>query len=214
VFVRRVVDRFGQVLEDNTAPSDPTLDFAGRIDRTVVRALAPPRRALDAQSAFLMVSLLKNAVESGTAMGASHMGQVVAGKTGTTNDSYDAWFMGFSRNTVTGVWVGHDKKERPLGATEQGGRTALPIWVDYMSHALVDHTSVPPRTIVQGDFTPPDGITRVAIDPETGLLARPSAQRHVMEYYRAGQEPTDYAPDKAVLNPAEIDVYGADAPGE
>lgn len=212
VFVRKVVDRFGQVLEDNTAASDPTLSFAGRIDRAVVEATTVPRQALDPQTAFLMVSLLKNAVESGTAVGASHMGQVVAGKTGTTNDSYDAWFMGFTKSMVSGVWIGHDKKERPLGVTEQGGRTALPVWVDFMEHALVDHTSVPPRPIVHGDFTPPDGVVRVAIDPETALLARPGASRRVMEWYRAGSEPTDYAADKAVFNPSEIDIYGADAP--
>ena len=159
-----------------------------------------------------MTSLLKNAVESGTAVGASRMGQVVAGKTGTTNDSYDAWFMGFTKNMVAGVWIGHDKKERPLGVTEQGGRTALPVWVDFVQHALIDYTSVPPRPIVHGDFVPPDGVVRVAIDPETALLARPNSSRRVMEWYRAGSEPTDYAADKAVLNPSEIDVYGADAP--
>ena len=212
VFIRRVVDRFGQVLEDNAAANDPTLDFTGRIDRAVIEATALPRRALDPQTAFLMTSLLKNAVESGTAVGASRMGQVVAGKTGTTNDSYDAWFMGFTKNLVAGVWIGHDKKERPLGVTEQGGRTALPVWVDFVQHALVDYTSVPPRPIVHGVFVPPDGVVRVAIDPETALLARPNSSRRVMEWYRAGSEPTDYAADKAVLNPSEIDVYGADAP--
>jgi penicillin-binding protein 1A len=212
VFIRRVVDRFGQVLEDNTAANDPTLDFTGRIDRAVIEATALPRQALDPQTAFLMTSLLKNAVESGTAVGARGMGQVVAGKTGTTNDSYDAWFMGFTKNMVAGVWIGHDKKERPLGVTEQGGRTALPVWVDFVQHALVDYTSVPPRPIVHGDFVPPEGVVRVAIDPETALLARPNSSRRVMEWYRAGSEPTDYAADKAVLNPSEIDVYGADAP--
>jgi penicillin-binding protein 1A len=214
VFIRKIVDRFGQVLEDNTAANDPTLDYLGRVDRAVNEALAPPRQALDPQTAFLMTSLLKNAVESGTAVGASHMGQVVAGKTGTTNDSYDAWFMGFTKKAVTGVWIGHDKKERPLGMTEQGGKTALPVWVDFMQSALFDHTQNPPKPIIHGDFAPPPGVVRVTIDPETGLLARPGAQRRVQEWYRAGSEPKDYAPDKAVLNPSEIDVYGADAPPE
>jgi penicillin-binding protein 1A len=156
--------------------------------------------------------LLKNVVESGTGVGASHFGQIVAGKTGTTNDSYDAWFMGFTRNTVTGVWVGHDRKERPLGITEQGGRTALPVWVDFMQSALMDRTTSPPRRVVQGDFPAPAGVTQVVIDPETGLLARASASRSVKEYYRTGTEPTDFTPDKAVINATEIDMYKADTP--
>ncbi|HET6344490.1 MAG TPA: penicillin-binding transpeptidase domain-containing protein, partial [Myxococcota bacterium] len=211
-FIRRVIDRYGNVLEDNTAPTDPSIDLGTRLDRAYAQLVTPPRQVLDEQTGFLMVSLLKNVVESGTAMGASRMGQVVAGKTGTTNDSYDAWFMGFTRNMVTGVWVGHDKKERPLGVNEQGGRTALPLWVDFMEQALMDHTVTPPKKIVHGDFPPPTGVVRVAIDPDTGLLARPNSGRAVMEYYRAGSEPTDYTPDKNVLNPQDVNPFEADTP--
>jgi penicillin-binding protein 1A len=151
-------------------------------------------------------------VDSGTGIAASHIGQVIAGKTGTTNDSYDAWFMGFTRNLVTGVWVGHDKKERPLGINEQGGRTALPIWVDYMQNALLDRTVTPARRIVHGDFIPPPGVVQVLIDPDTGLLARHTGGRTVLEWYRAGTEPTDYTPDRAQINPTETDFYKADQP--
>ncbi len=212
VLVRRVVDRYGNLIEDSTVSWDPTIDFSSRIDRAFRRVVTPPRQVLDVPTAFVTVSLLKNVVAAGTGIGASRIGQIVAGKTGTTNDSYDAWFMGFTRFMVTGVWVGHDRKERPLGVNEQGGKTALPLWVDLMQNALVDHTVSPPRRIVHGDFVPPPGVISVSIDPDTGLLARPNSGRTVSEWYREGTEPTEYTPDKAVLNPSEVDVFKADSP--
>ncbi len=212
IFVRRVVDRYGNVLEDNSAPSDPALDFGSRLDRAYVKLVTPKRQALDRQTAFITLSLLRNVITGGTGIGATAIGQVIAGKTGTTNDSYDAWFMAFTHDMVTGVWVGHDKKERPLGVNEQGGRTALPIWVDFMGKALMDYSQNPAKKVVHPDFDPPSGVVRVAIDPDTGLLARPGSGRAVLEYYRAGSEPDKVSPDKAILNADQIDVYGADTP--
>jgi penicillin-binding protein 1A len=167
---------------------------------------------MDRQSAFLTVSLLRNVVTGGTGIRANQIGQWVAGKTGTTNDSYDAWFMGFTRHLVTGVWVGHDKKERPLGIGEEGGRTAAPIWVNYVSTVLMDHTKEPPERIVHGAVPRPYGVIGVNIDPDTGLRARPDAPRAVMEYYRSGSEPSDYTPDKRVFSPDDVDVWDADTP--
>ena len=212
LFIRRVVDRYGNVIEDNSSPFDPMLDLTARIERAVAQINAPERRVLDAPTAFVMTRLMVNAVEAGTAVGASRIGQTLAGKTGTTNDSYDAWFMGYSPTTVTGVWVGHDRKERPLGISEQGGRTALPIWVDFMDSFFTDYARPTPKRIYQGEFVPPEGVTRVEIDVETGLLARPGGGRKAFEYYRTGTEPTEVAPDKSVFNPDEMDLFRADAP--
>jgi len=202
-FIRRVVDRFGNVLEDNSVSWDPTLDLGDRLDRAYARLVSPKRQMLDRQSAYIMLNLLRDVVEDGTGIAASHTGHIVAGKTGTTNDSFDAWFMGFTRHLVTGVWVGHDKKERPLGVSEQGGRTALPVWVDYVVRALKDYTVNPPRKKEQGGFDPPPGVVRVGMDPETGMLARPGSGRAVYEYFRMGTEPTDVSPDKRYFNPDE-----------
>lgn len=211
-FVRRVVDRHGNVLEDDTVPWDPTLELRSRLDRAYEYANTPPRQALDRQTAFLMTSLLKNVVTSGTATMALQIGQIAAGKTGTTNDSYDAWFMGYTHNLVTGVWVGHDKKERPLGVNEQGGHTALPVWVYFMSDALNDYTGTTPVRRREGDFDVPEGVVQAAIDPETGLLARPGSTRSVSEWYRAGSEPTEQAPDKAVFDAKEFNPFEIDTP--
>ncbi|MEE8409736.1 MAG: PBP1A family penicillin-binding protein [Myxococcota bacterium] len=209
-YIRRVVDRYGNVLEDHTASWDPTLDLVSRLDRAYERLVTPPLQALDPQTAFLMLRLMRNVVQDGTAVAASRTGHAVAGKTGTTNDAFDAWFMGFTRDLVTGIWAGHDKKERPLGVGEQGGRTALPAWVAYTVQAFMDYTQKPPKRITQAEFAPPPGVVRVSIDPESGLLARPGFARAVMEYYRTGSEPTEFAPDKTVydareLNPLLID---------
>ena len=211
-YIRRVVDRYGTVLEDKSAPTDATSDFGTRLDRAYQGFAQPTERTLDPASAFVMVSLLENVVESGTGIGATALGVPVAGKTGTTNDSYDAWFMAFTKNLVTGVWVGHDTKERPLGSGEFGGRTALPIWLKYMDKALRDYRRSGSPRLAEGSFTPPPGVVRVNIDPETGLLARPESARVATEYYRAGTEPVDFTPDQVVLDPNEMDLFGADTP--
>jgi len=212
IFVRRVIDRFGNVLEENSASSDPTAHFGTQLDRAYHELTKPTQRVLDPPSAYVMVSLLQNVVQSGTAMSAQALGIPTAGKTGTTNDSYDAWFMGFTEPLVTGVWVGHDQKERPLGMGETGGRTALPVWLSFMDKALRDYGGKRSKRLEVGEFSPPDGVVRVAIDPDTGLLARPGAVRVVDEYYRSGTQPTEFSPDENFLDPDSIDLYGADAP--
>ena len=209
-FIKRVVDRFGNVLEDYSPSWDPALDLASRLDRAYEALIEPEARALDKQTAFIMISLLQNVVRNGTATRASHTGYPVAGKTGTTNDSFDGWFMGFTPKIVTGAWVGHDKKERPLGVSEYGGRTALPMWLYYMVPTLKDYRGAKTIPVEQGSFNPPMGVVRASIDPETGFLARPDSGRGVLEYYRAGTAPTEYTPDQKVfdageLNPFEID---------
>ena len=93
---------------------------------------------------------------------ANKLGKPAAGKTGTTNDSFDAWFTAFTRDLVTSAWVGYDLNPHPLGRYETGGRAALPIWLSYMKSAL-DGRSQP-------EFTPPAGLdlVRLRIDDKTG----------------------------------------------
>ena len=211
-YIRRVVDRYGTVLEDEYSPLDPMADFSSRIDNAYRQVKTPSQRVLDSASSYVMVSLLKNVVENGTGVGAKALGVPVAGKTGTTNDSFDAWFMGFSPTLVTGVWVGHDKKDRPLGIGEYGGRTALPIWIKFMDRALRDYTGKKSKRLDEAKFAPPPGVIQVEIDPETGKLARPESARVALEWYRAGTEPKDYTPDQIILDPDEMDIFDADTP--
>jgi penicillin-binding protein 1A len=112
------------------------------------------------------------------------LGRPLAGKTGTTNDQADAWFIGFSPEILTGVWVGHDES-RFLGYGETGSRAAAPIWVDYMKVALSERK--------RRDFPVPDPIEFARIDRKTGLLADPSSSNTVFQAFLEGTAPTETA---------------------
>ena len=138
------------------------------------------------QLAYLATDLLRATVvdEHGTGRGARELHRDVGGKTGTTNFGGDAWFIGFSPDVVTGVWVGYDEK-RVLGLGETGGHTALPIWRDYMRAALAEYPD--------SDFPVPSGIVFTRIDPETGLLADASTKGAYLQAFAEGTEPTQTA---------------------
>ena len=161
-FIRRVEDRYGNILEDNSDFYDADITFIRRVERGVETVLNPPERVLSADSTFILVRMLRDVCTYGTAAAASSLKQPVAGKTGTTNDSFDAWFIGFTKNLVTGVWVGYDKYEIPLGKRETGGKAALPIWMAYVKKALEGRT--------EPDFYPPPGIVMKRMDPVTGVI--------------------------------------------
>lgn len=150
-------------------------------------------------TAYIMTTLLKGVVEDpgGTGGRARALGREVAGKTGSTNNYYDAWFIGYTPQVATGVWVGFDK-EKSIGKGEVGGRAALPIWVDYMK---VAHEGLPQMT-----FPVPDGIVFANIDTETGKLASASTKKILRQAFVEGTEPT------AAANKAEeaTDFYKQD----
>jgi penicillin-binding protein 1A len=140
-----------------------------------------PLRALDPKTSFIMSNLLQEVVLYGTGSGARTLKRKVGGKTGTTNDFVDAWFVGFSPEIVTGVWTGFDNP-RTLGKGEVGSRAALPAWSDYMAAALERYKL--------DDFSVPKGIVFVRIDPKTGALAGPGNASGVKEAYVEGTEPS------------------------
>ncbi|MDO9225548.1 MAG: penicillin-binding protein 1A [Pseudomonadota bacterium] len=132
-----------------------------------------PIPVLDPRNAFIMTSMLRDVVRHGTAASALRLGRGdLAGKTGTTNDSRDAWFAGFQRTRVAVAWMGYDQP-RSLGSGETGGGTALPIWIRYMGEVLKGVEEMP--------FSPPAGIVVVNVDPKTGLTT-PEGQG-VPEYF-------------------------------
>lgn len=140
-----------------------------------------PLRAMDERTAFVMSNLLQEVVLYGTATGARSLKRKVGGKTGTTSDFVDAWFMGFSPELVTGVWTGFDNP-RSLGKGEVGGRASLPAWTEFMAAALERY-----RT---DDYAVPKGIVFVRIDPKTGALAKAGNSAGVKEAFVEGTEPT------------------------
>jgi len=140
----------------------------------------PPRTVLSPAEAYVMTSLLEGVIKSGTGAAARALGVpgAIAGKTGTTNDGRDAWFVGYSPGLLTAVWVGFDSNE-PHGLS--GAQAALPIWAEFMRPALEAYAP-------QG-FTVPSGVLFSDIDLDTGKLANRFCPRIGKEVFVAGTEP-------------------------
>ncbi len=132
------------------------------------RSKTMPVRAIDPRNVFTMNSMLADVIQSGTGVRAKGLGRRdLKGKTGTTNDNVDAWFAGFQKDLVAITWVGKDQPG-PLGEKETGSRAALPIWIDYMRVAL---NGIPEEDTLET----PEGITKVLIDPSSGLPTQDSS---------------------------------------
>ena len=156
-----------------------------------------PHQLIPAEDAYLMTDMLRAVVLEGTGWRLKRLGRPLGGKTGTTNDQADAWFMGFSPDIVTGVWVGHDES-RVLGFGETGSRAAAPIWVDYMSVALEDRRA--------RDFQAPESIVFTRIDPATGLLATTGSRDTLWQPFITGTEPTETADTRRMTDEALHDL--------
>jgi len=139
-------------------------------------------RVVDAMTAYQMVSILEGVVKRGTGYRAKKIGKPVAGKTGTTNDEKDAWFIGFTPDLAAGVFVGFDTPT-PMGRGETGGGVASPIFTDFMQMALEDEPAVP--------FRAPEGIKLIRVNAKTGLRAQPEDENVIMEAFKPGNEPPD-----------------------
>jgi penicillin-binding protein 1A len=136
------------------------------------------------QTAYIMASLLKEVVRDGTGWRARALGRPIAGKTGTSNDEQDAWFMGFTPYLLTGVYVGFDQVA-PMGKYETGARAASPIWVDYRTKVESDYP--------EQDFPEPPGIVHVRIDAENGQVAGPESTESYFLPFKVGTQPTQMA---------------------
>ena len=141
-----------------------------------------PRTVARPDTTFLVTNMMRSVLNEGTAASARSMGFTLdaAGKTGTTNDLRDAWFVGFTPELLTVVWVGFDDNQ-PVGLS--GARAALPMWTQFMRTALTGRASVP--------FEAPEGIVFVDIDAETGKLAAPHCPKIIPEAFLAGTEPRE-----------------------
>lgn len=158
--VMKVTDREGNVLEENRPE---------------------PKDAIRADTAFVMTNLLRGVVQRGTATKAAALNWEIGGKTGTTDDYTDAWFIGFDPDITIGVWVGLDQK-KPIGHNQTGAEAALPIWIDVMRAWIGDRTE-PPR------FEPPGNIVFVSIDKGSGTAADDGTPGAISEAFIAGTQP-------------------------
>ncbi len=169
VFILKVIDRDGNVLEEITPER---------------------KKVIEKSTAYIMTNLLEGVVKHGTGWRAKALKRPAAGKTGTTNNLFDAWFVGYTPEYITGVWVGLDE-EAPMGAGETGSRAASPIWLGFMQRAL---EGKPVKV-----FEAPEGIVFAKIDADTGLLPVPESKNVVFECFKEGTEPTEFTkrPDEA-----------------
>lgn len=164
IFVNRILDRNGQVIEEN---------------QTITKEV------ISRETAHIVTDLLVAAIQEGTGRRIKALNRTAAGKTGTTNDLKDAWFMGYTPGLVTGVWVGYDDFRR-MSENETGSRAASPIWLYYMSDVLNGRP--------KEDFPAPEGVVFVKIDLNTGLLASPYSKKTVFQAFKEGTEPKEYTP--------------------
>ncbi len=164
LMILSVKDRLGAVLEERFPSS---------------------AEVLSRDSAYVLTNMLQTVVTDGTGWKVKELGRPVAGKTGTTNDYVDAWFMGFTPDLVTGVWVGLDRREG-LGWHETGSRAAIPIWLGFMTAAVEGR----PAAV----FPVPAGVVFAKIDPDRGVLASPESTDAVVEVFREGSVPAAVAP--------------------
>jgi penicillin-binding protein 1A len=185
IFLRRVLDRDGRILEDHSSSYDPWTRLDDRLAAGYAKLFEVSEQVMEPETAFLTTRLMEAACKPpGTGGRAVSLLKPVAGKTGTTNDLFDAWFVGFTKDFVTGVWVGYDDYTVPMDKYETGGHTALPIWLEFMQHAL--------KGVPQPGFEPPsDKIVWVDIEPETGKRAVEGSHSAVKEAFLAGNEPPD-----------------------
>jgi penicillin-binding protein 1A len=154
IFITKIVSRDGTVLEENK----PRL-----------------QQAISPQTAYLMTSLLTSVVEEGTGRRARALKRPCAGKTGTTNDVRDAWFIGYTPDIIAGTWVGFDN-QKPLGKKETGAVAACPIWLKFMQEALEGRN--------KKTFPIPDGIVFRRVDAETGRPATPQTEKVTYECFK------------------------------
>ncbi len=165
IFIKKILDRDGNLIEENLPLFYP-------------KELPEEEQVLTPQTAYLMTYLLQGVVQHGTGWKAKALKRTVAAKTGTTDQFIDAWFIGYTPEFITGVWVGFDD-ERSLGENETGSQAASPIWVTFMSKILKGKP-------VQ-DFPIPEGVEFAKVDPRTGQIG--TGRETILECFKAGTAP-------------------------
>jgi penicillin-binding protein 1A len=182
--IDRIQDRYGHTIYRHDARECRGCDadkWASQNEPTLVDRR---ERVIDAMTAYQITSMMEGVIQRGTAAGAGfkEVGKPLAGKTGTTNDEKDVWFIGFSPDLVVGVFMGYDKP-RHIADRATGGALAAPIVRDFMKVALADKPPVP--------FRVPAGIKLIRVDPKTGMRAAPGDSRVILEAFKPGTAPPD-----------------------
>jgi penicillin-binding protein 1A len=180
-FIDRIQDRYGRTIwrhDERDCSTCAAREWSGQQEPELVDVR---KQVIDPMSAFQIVNIMEGVVQSGTAQKLKVLKRPIAGKTGTTNDYKDAWFIGFTPDLAVGVYIGFDQPSS-LGHGETGGNVAAPVVRDFMREALKDVPPVP--------FRAPPGIMLVRVNHKTGLPAGPGDKTAVLEAFKPGQEPS------------------------
>jgi penicillin-binding protein 1A len=173
IFIKKIVDRYGSILEEN---------------------LPVRQKVIEKTTAYIVTNLLESVVKEGTGRRIRALKRPVAGKTGTTNNLFDAWFVGYTPQYITGVWVGFDEAGS-LGKGETGSRAASPIWLGFMQQVLKDK----PVKV----FEAPKGVVFAKIDAETGLLPIPESKKTIFECFKEGTVPVEHTKKPDTIQEAD-----------
>ncbi len=174
IFIHRILDSHGKVLEEHLPKSE---------------------QVISPQTAYLMTSLLESVVKEGTGRAVRSLGVPCAGKTGTTNEFKDAWFIGYTPGMIAGVWIGYSHP-KSLGKRESGGRVAAPVWLRYMKKVSPEGA--------RKEFPMPPGIVFSRIDTKTGMLATRSSAKTRLECFTEGTEPKEFSPEESDQDEADF----------
>ncbi len=190
ILVKEVVDRDEKRLSFEASAIDPWIQRGDRFGLAVAQFYAPKNMVMEKEDAYTMHYLLNEAAHEGTGQRTNVLGRTIAGKTGTTNDSYDTWFAGYAKNLLSIVWVGNDKMDEPLGVYEQGGRTAVPLFNNFFAAAL--------KGVPDQGWTLPESMCEARIDARSGLRIDTPHPLSFLAPFRCDQVP----------------MLAADAPGQ
>jgi penicillin-binding protein 1A len=203
--IDRVQDRNGNTIYRHDQRACPDCRGVPWQGQAAPRLPDEREQVADPASAYQVVSMLQGVVERGTGRRVASVGKPLAGKTGTTNESQDAWFIGFSPDLAVGVFTGFDEP-RTLGPKETGSSVAAPIFGDFMAEALADKPAIP--------FRIPPGIRLVRVNADTGRLAGSGDGHVILEAFKPGTVPTG---EQMVLdggyNPSAVDATRVVVPG-
>lgn len=181
-FIDRIQDRWGRTVwrhDDRGCEGCKAEKWAGQAEPEVAD---DRKQIIDPHTAYQITSIMEGVVQRGTATSLKKLEMPLAGKTGTTNDEKDAWFIGFTPDLVVGVFVGYDTP-RPMGKGQTGGSVAAPIFGDFVKAALGNKPAVP--------FRVPPGIKLIRVSLKTGLRSQVGEQESIVEAFKPGEEPDD-----------------------
>ena len=196
-FIETIHDRYGNIIY---AREDSKCNICANefSEDEIFKQSAISNRAIKSEYAFQVAWMLNGVIKNGTGRSLRNIDDYIGGKTGTTNDNKDAWFIGFSSNLVVGVYVGHDMPAS-LGDKETGGKVSAPIWGKFMKKALKKYPSSP--------FYIPENIEMVKIDALSGLLPNNKSKRTIYEAFVSGTAPLN---SEILSNEKVIDLKSLD----